>query len=88
MVKHQKSTVNKNRHLKINITALLLGFPSRSVGRESACNAEDKVLSLCPEDPLEKRMATHSSTLAWRISWSEDLVDYSLCNGKESDTAV
>ena len=27
--------------------------------------------SLGQEDPLEKRMATHSSTLAWRISWTE-----------------
>ena len=24
------------------------------------------------EDPLEKGMATHSSTLAWRISWTEE----------------
>ena len=24
------------------------------------------------EDPLEKEMATHSSTLAWRIPWMED----------------
>ena len=24
------------------------------------------------EDPLEKRMATHSSILAWRISWTEE----------------
>ena len=24
------------------------------------------------EDPLEKDMATHSSTLAWRIPWTED----------------
>ena len=23
------------------------------------------------EDPLEKRMATHSSILAWRIPWAE-----------------
>ena len=23
------------------------------------------------EDPLEKEMATHSSTLAWKIPWSE-----------------
>ena len=29
------------------------------------------------EDPLEKEMATHSSILAWRISWTEDLVGYS-----------
>ena len=25
------------------------------------------------EDPLEKEMATHSSTLAWKISWTEEL---------------
>ena len=24
------------------------------------------------EDPLEKRMATHSSILAWRIPWMEE----------------
>ena len=26
---------------------------------------------LCGEDPLEKEMATHSSILTWRISWTE-----------------
>ena len=33
---------------------------------------ETWVLSLGLEDPLEKRMATHSSILAWRISWTEE----------------
>ena len=28
--------------------------------------------SLSWEDPLEKKMATHSSTLAWRIPWTEE----------------
>ena len=28
--------------------------------------------SLGGEDPLEKGMATHSSILAWRISWTEE----------------
>ena len=28
--------------------------------------------SLAWEDPLEKRMATHSSILAWRIPWTEE----------------
>ena len=32
---------------------------------------ETKVRSLSWEDPLEKGMATHSSILAWRISWTE-----------------
>ena len=30
------------------------------------------VLSLGWEDPLEKGMATHSSILAWKISWTEE----------------
>ena len=30
------------------------------------------VLSLAREDPLEKEMATHSSTLAWKIPWTEE----------------
>ena len=30
------------------------------------------VQSLGWEDPLEKRMATHSSILAWRILWTEE----------------
>ena len=33
---------------------------------------ETWVLSLGWEDPLEKEMATHSSTLAWRIPWMEE----------------
>ena len=30
------------------------------------------VQSLGREDPLEKEMATHSSTLAWRTPWTEE----------------
>ena len=33
---------------------------------------ETWVQSLSQEDPLEKEMATHSSILAWRISWTEE----------------
>ena len=36
-------------------------------------NAEMQVLSLGPEDPLEKEMATHSSIPAWEIPWTEEL---------------
>ena len=32
---------------------------------------ETRVRSLGREDPLEKEMATHSSTLAWKIPWME-----------------
>ena len=30
----------------------------------------DQFLDL--EDPLEKKVATHSSTLAWKIPWTEE----------------
>ena len=33
---------------------------------------ETQVLSLGWEDPLEKEMTTHSSTLAWIIPWMEE----------------
>ena len=33
---------------------------------------ETWVPSLGWEDPLEKEMATHSGTLAWRITWTEE----------------
>ena len=33
---------------------------------------EIQVPSLGWEDPLEKEMATHSSTLAWNSSWTEE----------------
>ena len=33
---------------------------------------ETGVQSLGQEDPLEKEMATHSSTLAWKIPWMEE----------------
>ena len=33
---------------------------------------ETRVRSLGREDPLEKEMATHSSVLAWKISWMEE----------------
>ena len=38
---------------------------------------ETWVRALGREDPLEKGMATHSGTLAWRIPWTEDLAGYS-----------
>ena len=33
---------------------------------------ETQVQSLGQEDPLEKEMTTHSSTLVWKIPWTED----------------
>ena len=33
---------------------------------------ETPVWSVGEEDPLEEEMATHSSMLAWRITWTEE----------------
>ena len=48
------------------------GLPSSSDGKESTCNAGDLRLTPCQEYPLEKKMATHSSILAWEIPWTEE----------------
>ena len=34
---------------------------------------ENQVQSLGREDPLEKEMEIHSSTIAWNIPWTEEL---------------
>ena len=47
---------------------------------------ETRVRSLGREDPLEKEMATHSSILAWRIPWMEELGGPQSMGRKESDT--
>ena len=46
------------------------------------------VQSLGWDDPLEKKMATHSSILTWKIPWTEesDRLHYSPWGHKESDT--
>ena len=52
------------------------GFPGGSVVKNLPADAGDiketQVRSLGWEDPLEEDMATHSSTPAWRIPWTEE----------------
>ena len=45
---------------------------------------ETRVPSLGWEDPWEKRMATHSSILAWRIPRTEDFLETKLLLGKKN----
>ena len=49
-----------------------MGFPGGSEVKASASTPDTQVRSLGQEDPLEKEMVTHSSTLAWRIPWTEE----------------
>ena len=49
---------------------LMSDFPGGLDGKGSLCRED--VRSLGQEDPLDKEMATHSSTLDWRIPWTEE----------------
>ena len=52
------------------------GFPDGASGKEPTCQCRElKNTCFIPrlEDPLEEGMATHSSILAWRIPWAEEL---------------
>ena len=46
------------------------GETTRPSTRKHLAVQEAWVRSLGQEDPLEKRVATHSSILAWRIPWT------------------
>ena len=68
-----KSVIRKQGKIIIIKGGRILGFPSGSDGKVSACNAgETRVWSLGRECPLEKEMVTHSSTFAWKIPWMEE----------------
>ena len=47
-------------------------FPVAQTVKRLPTMWETRVRSLGWEDPLEKAMAPHSSTLAWKIPWTEE----------------
>ena len=49
-----------------------VGLPSGSVVKFLPAMQETQVQSLYWEDPLDKKMATHSKILAWRIPLTEE----------------
>ena len=51
---------------------IVLGFPGGSVLKNPPAKKEMWVWSLGWEDPLEKEISTHSSTLVWEIPWTEE----------------
>ena len=48
------------------------GIPDGSVVKKGPAVQETRVPPLGQEDPLEEGMATHPSTIAWRIPWTEE----------------
>ena len=49
-----------------------MGFLGGSIEQNLPAKQETQVRSLGWEDPLEKKMATHSSILTWEIPWTEE----------------
>ena len=49
---------------------MFLGFPVAQLVKNLPAMWETWARSLGWEDPLEKRKATHSNILAWRIPWT------------------
>ena len=58
-------------YLHTTSEALMISLVAQLVENLPAVQ-ETWVQSLGREEPLEEGMATHSSTLAWRISWMEE----------------
>ena len=78
------STLRKNRVSRDK--KLEVVFHGDSESKESACNVDTQIYFLGWEDPLEKRMATHSSILAWRIPWTEESGGLQCMGSEELDT--
>ena len=49
-----------------------MGFPGGSEVKNLPAMQEVWVQSLGQEDPLEEEMATNSSVLAWKVTWTEE----------------
>ena len=54
-----------NRNFEVSLVA--------QMAKHLSTMRETRVRALGWKDPLEKEMATHSSILAWRIPWTEEL---------------
>ena len=65
----------------------IMGFLCGSVAKNPPAMQEMQVRSLGQQNHLEEGIATHSSSLAWRIPWTEEPDRlHSLCSRKELDT--
>ena len=73
--------------LKVKLLNIVGGFADDSDGKESACNGGDPGSILGSERSPGGGNATHSSILAWKISWTEE-PGVATLHGvtKESDT--
>ena len=64
----------------------LWGFPGSSDVKSLPEMWGTWVRSLAQEDPLEEGMATHSSSLAWRVAWTEEPGGLQFMGSQQLDT--
>ena len=63
---------SKHWSWKLKELPSLWDFPVAQMAKNLPAMQGTQVQSLGQEDPLDKRMATHSNILAWRIPWTEE----------------
>ena len=69
---HQtKLKLTFKKHFIMSLLYSMTSLITQTVKRLSTMR-ETRVRSLDWEDPLEKEMAVHSSTIAWKIPWTEE----------------
>ena len=78
-------------HSRIKLEASyrpLGAFLIAQLGKNLPAMQETWIHFLGQEDPLEKEMATHSSILAWRTSWTEEPGGLPSMGSQELDTIL
>ena len=71
MASNYKKIWKRSNKLHISLVLILGAFPGGDSAKEFAYQwGRRKIPDL--EDPLKKEMATHSSTVAWEIPWTEE----------------
>ena len=73
---HSKE-LDTTERLSLSVSNRKFGLPWRLSGKEFACSAGDSNSILGQEDPLAKKMATHSSILAWESHGQRSPAGYS-----------
>ena len=68
--KLRRASKSKINCFKVTLHSRL---PCSSKVKNLPAMQETRVQYMGQEDPLEKGMATHSSSLAWKITWTEEL---------------
>ena len=67
---------------------MTMGLPGDIAVENMPAKQQMQIRSLGQKDPLEKEMATHSSILAWEISWMEEPGGLQPLGGHKSQTRL